>query len=163
MANSGIRQNANAEWHESFHPTKLRINKNRPTLIMMQGLTTKAVLPSNVDSYLYCYWCWLGDIRTITPFVQHRQMFISSKPELQSQLFPQQCTMCVSIIFWLLAVKSISQWSCVARKGWVEGGGSKQNGICNTWTYSIKGQNLPWVTQRFKSDTIRPIESSKQQ
>lgn len=74
MANSGIRQQ-NAEWHESFHPTKLRINKNRPTLIMMQGFTTKAVLPSNVDSYLYCYWCWLGDIKTITPFVQHREMF----------------------------------------------------------------------------------------
>lgn len=125
MANSGFRQQ-NAEWHESFHPTKLRINKNRPTLIMMQGFTTKAVLPSNVDSYLYCYWCWLGDIRTITPFVQHREMFISSQPELQPWLLPQQCAVCVNIIFWLLAVKSISQWSCMTRKGWVEGGGSTE-------------------------------------
>lgn len=123
MANSGNRQQ-NAEWHESFHPTKLRINKKRPTLIMMQGFTTKAVLPSNVDSYLYCYWCWLGDIRTITPFVQHREMFISSKPELQPlTTSTTMCYVCENIIFWLSAVKSISQWSCMTCKAWVGGGG----------------------------------------
>lgn len=97
MANSNRQQNA--EWHESFHATKLRINENRPTLIMMQEITTKAGLPSNVDSYLYCYWCWLGDIRTITPFVQHREMFISSKPELQPRLRPQQRAMRVRTLF----------------------------------------------------------------
>lgn len=61
---------------ESFHPTQLRINKNRPTLVDdARNLIQKQFWASNVDSYLYCYWCWLEDIKTITPFVTDREMF----------------------------------------------------------------------------------------